>query len=67
MKEELTTLMHTEFLSDKEEILDILTMSAYIRIQKGQDKTTVLKELNLSEADYENRYNIIIKPYISRK
>lgn len=67
MKEELTTLMHIEFFSDREDILDILTMSAYSRIQKGQDKDAVLKELNLAETDFETRYNIIIKPYISRK
>ena len=64
MKDELTTLMHTEFFKDKEEILDILVMTAYTRIKRGENKEDVLKYLNLASDVYENRFDSIIGKYL---
>ena len=64
MKDELTTLMHTEFFHDQEEITDILVMSAYARILKGEDKNDVLISLNLESDVYENRFDSIIGKYL---
>ena len=64
MKDELTTLMHTEFFHDQEEITDILVMSAYTRILKGEDKNDVLISLNLESDVYENRFDSIIGKYL---
>ena len=64
MKDELTTLMHTEFFKDKEEILDILVMTAYTRIKRGENKEDVLKYLNLTSDVYENRFDSIIGKYL---
>ena len=64
MKVELTTLMHTEFFNDQEEILDILVMTAYTRIKRGENKDDVLKYLNLASDVYENRFDSIIGKYL---
>ena len=56
MKEELTTLMHSEFAQDEEERLEFLILGAYVRIErKGEDKITVLNSLGLSEEEYDNK------------
>lgn len=49
MKDELTSLMHTEFFNAREEILDILVMTAYTRIKRGENKDDV----------YENRFEVL--------
>ena len=64
MKDELTTLMHTEFFKDQEEILDILVMTAYTRIKHGENKDDILKYLNLAGDVYENRFDSIIGKYL---
>ena len=64
MKDELTTLMHTEFFNDQEEILDILVMTAYTRIKRGENKEDVLKYLNIASDVYENRFDSIIGKYL---
>lgn len=64
MKDELTALMHTEFFHDQEEIIDILVMTAYARIKKGEDKDNVLKSLNLAGDIYQTRYDSIIGKYL---
>lgn len=64
MKDELTALMHTEFFHDQEEIIDILVITAYTRIKKGEDKDDVLKSLNLAGDVYQARYDSIIGKYL---
>lgn len=54
MKEELTTLMHSEFFDDPQERFDILIMGAYALISKGHDKMKTLQQLGLSEQEYDD-------------
>ena len=64
LKDEFTTLMHTEFFHDEEEITDILVMTAFSRIKKGEEKDDVLKSLNLAGDIYQTRYDSIIGKYL---
>ena len=65
MKDEFTTLMHTEFFHDEEEITDILVMTAFSRIKKGEEKDDVLKSLHLAGDIYESRYDSIFGKYMA--
>lgn len=62
MKEELTTLMHSEFFADEDEKLEILIMGAFARIRKGEDKKHVLQSLGLTEAEYDSNVKRVL-PY----
>lgn len=62
MKEELTTLMHSEFFDDPQERLDILIMGAFSRIRKGEPKLDVLGKLGLTEEEYDNNLKRVL-PY----
>ena len=62
MKEELTTLMHSEFFADEDEKLEILIMGAFARIRKGEDKQSVLQSLGLSEQEYDSNVKLVL-PY----
>lgn len=62
MKEELTTLMHSEFFDNEDEKLEILIMGAFARIRKGEDKKSVLQSLGLNEDEYDNNVKRIL-PY----
>lgn len=62
MKEELTTLMHSEFFDNKDEKLEILIMGAFSRIRKGEDKKSVLQSLGLTEQEYDSNLKRVL-PY----
>lgn len=62
MKEELTTLMHSEFFDNEDEKLEVLIMGAFARIRKGEDKMSVLKSLELTEEEYDSNVKRIL-PY----
>lgn len=62
MAEELTTLMHSEFLDDPEEKRDVLIMGAYCRISKGEPKEEVLQKYGLTEQEYDSNVKRVL-PY----
>ena len=57
MKEELTTLMHSEFFDDPQEQLEILVMGAAVRIKRGTDKAEILADYGLTEEQYIEVFN----------
>ena len=66
MKEELTTLMHSEFFTDPDERMEILIMGAFARIHRGEDKLEVLAKLGLSEDEYDRNVKIVL-PNLSKQ
>lgn len=59
MKEELTTLMHSEFFDDPQERVEILVMGAAVRIQKGGSKNEILSKYGITEQQYDETFKRI--------
>lgn len=52
--------MHSEFFDDPQERMEILIMEAFCRIEKGDDKSSVLSKLGLTEEEYDNNVKQVL-------
>ena len=53
MKEELTTLMHAEFMEGEMSRFDLIVLSVFGAIRRGIPKKEALKQHNISEEEYD--------------
>lgn len=53
MKDELTTLMHEEFIGDEIPHMDLMVMSVCGAIRRGVPKKEALAQHNMSEEYYD--------------
>ena len=61
MKEELTTLMHSEFIGNEIPLNELKIMGVYGAIKRGLSKQEALSEYGITEEDYDNNIDNILK------
>ena len=60
MKDELTTLMHSEFLKNEIGDLDIRIMGACGAMRRGVNKEKALSQYKLTEKTYNDNINRVL-------
>ncbi len=53
MEDELTTLMHAEFMEGEISPLQLHCLDAWVRLRKGEPKQQALDANNLTEEEYD--------------
>ena len=61
MAEELTTLMHSEFIGDEISLGDLKILGVYGAIRRGLTKNEALREYDISEKEYDQNIERVLK------
>ena len=60
MKEELTTLMHSEFMEGEMSRFDLMILSVFGAIRRGISKKEALKQHNITEDEYDTNIDRVL-------